>query len=247
MLECQLQQAQGDPTGEAERCLAKLGYKPSSSSDWNNQGWSRVLAGKYKDALRDFSKALNIESDNEIARVNRAHVYSKLGMRKEALGDVDYIINLDARSLSGLENKCLLYQEWNEFKQAIDWCGKAVGLYPDNAIALNNRGNAYLQSGEYELAISDFEVAIKSDAQQATAISNLDQALSELGDDDLSRAVYGRLLKATGDDRWNEKNRLPWRLKEMRLSRTMLSGNSRMLSIVRKARRGNEHGTGFVG
>lgn len=208
LLQCQLQQAEGDPTEEAERCLARLGYHPSTSSDWNNQGWSRYLGGRHQEAVTDFSKALELDDKNEKARINRANAYSELGRRKEALEDIDYILKSDASSFNGLENKCLLYIAWDKTPKALPWCDKAVTLYPDNSIGLSNRGFAYLRSGEYRLAIADFEKSITLSHEFETAISNLDHALSELGDDELWQTVYRRLRNATGDDRWSEEKRL---------------------------------------
>jgi tetratricopeptide (TPR) repeat protein len=185
-----------------------LGYEPESAPDWNNQGWSRLLAGRYEAALQDFAEAIKIDSTYKKARINRAHTYSKLGKKQEALADIDYLFTLDADSFEGLENKCQLYQDWHQFSEAVKWCDKAVTRYPEEAVAYSTRGFEHLEAGEYEPAISDFQMAIELNPSQEDAISNLDRALNEVGDDALSRGVYEHLRKVTGAARWDDNNRL---------------------------------------
>lgn len=79
ILECQMLQASGDPTGDAEACLSALGYVPQTAPDWNNQGWSRMQQGRLEEAIDDFEKAIQTDPTYKKAKINTADALSQLG------------------------------------------------------------------------------------------------------------------------------------------------------------------------
>jgi tetratricopeptide (TPR) repeat protein len=76
ILQCQLEQARGDATGKAERCLKDAGVEPHTAADWNNQGWSRLQQGRIDDAIADFTEASKIDPEYDKARINKANAWS---------------------------------------------------------------------------------------------------------------------------------------------------------------------------
>lgn len=197
VLECQLLQAKGDPTGQAEQCLAKLQISPTSPADWNNQGWSRYRSGRYSEAIVDFSKAVQLDPAYRKGLINKVVTLGMLGKHEEALSSIDNFLETNENDFDGLINKCLVYEKWRRFDLAIKWCSKAVELFPRNPIPLNNRGWAYLQSASFINAVKDFESAIMLSVSYADALANLQDTLFQLGDVDFSVSVYERLIKAT--------------------------------------------------
>ena len=63
ILECQMEEANGDPSGKGEECLRSLGIEPTTAAEWNNQGWARFNHHRYEEAISDFTHALELAPD----------------------------------------------------------------------------------------------------------------------------------------------------------------------------------------
>lgn len=173
VLQCQLEQAQGDATGDAEKCLKAAGIEPETAEDWNNQGWSRLQQGRTDEAIGDFSEALKREPTYDKARINKANALADKGDMNAALNEIALILERDPSDFAGLENRCTLLDRADRAEEGLTACSKAVDMYPAEYGAHNNRGWVNWGLGRFSEAVRDFAKATEIDPDDATALLNL--------------------------------------------------------------------------
>jgi tetratricopeptide (TPR) repeat protein len=165
------------------------------------------LRNRLKEALEYYSKAIELDPENERAYHNRGDVHYELKMFEEAITDYDKAIELDPRSAVSYKNRGNAYFKLYQFDKAIADYDKAIEIDADYALAYNNRGMAYYELYQFDKAIADYDKAIEIDADYALtykhrgftyfrlhqfekAIADLDKAM-EL-DSDLADAYNDR-------------------------------------------------------
>jgi tetratricopeptide (TPR) repeat protein len=143
--------------------------RPSDPVAQNNLGASYFLAGRANEAIRCFSRAIELKTGYFDALNNRGAAYTQTGQIVEAIGDFDKAIALKPAFAEAYNNRGAAYLNVGRLDEAIRDYSRAIELQPDYADALENRSNAYLQSERYELAIADCDKAIelKPDHQRA--------------------------------------------------------------------------------
>ncbi len=127
---------------------------------YNNRGYYLKNHNNYKDALIDYNKALEIDSDYYLAYNNRANLYLKQNENDVALKDYNKAIKLKPDFVEAYNNRgYVLYKKENN-EMALSDYNKAIELKPDFAAVYNNRGILYIKEKKYESAIKDFTTAI---------------------------------------------------------------------------------------
>ena len=128
--------------------------------------------GKYIEAIESYTRAININSDNEIAYGNRAYAYYHIGERKLAFRDIDKAIELNAKEEMAYYNRGTMYFEDGRYQEAINDFSMALRLKPKYSEAYYNRGCAYKALGNYSLAIADFSKSIEINPRKGEAYFN---------------------------------------------------------------------------
>ncbi|MEI0592785.1 tetratricopeptide repeat protein, partial [Brachyspira pilosicoli] len=55
--------------------------EPNTAYLYNDRGWVKKNAGLYKEALKDYKKALELDPDNEYAKSNIANLKKEHGLK----------------------------------------------------------------------------------------------------------------------------------------------------------------------
>ncbi|HNY50361.1 MAG TPA: tetratricopeptide repeat protein [Smithella sp.] len=113
--------------------------------------------GQYRLAIRDFSKAIELDPAYEVAYLNRGVAYEKTGDFRKAIQDYDESIRLQPRFLA-YYNKGVAHINLGEYQPAIEEFNKAIHLKAD-AYAYQNRGLAYLLQNNRKAACHDAQSA----------------------------------------------------------------------------------------
>jgi len=135
--------------------------KELSATDWFNKGLSSGISGKYREAMENFSKAIELDSKAAGAYVNRGIAYHYLGDYRQAIRDYDRAIELDPKLSRGYFNRGSAYHHLGDYRQAIRDFDRAIELDPKEARAYNNRGIAYDKLGDKQKAIADLRSAAR--------------------------------------------------------------------------------------
>ena len=136
------------------------------------QGNAKSDSGEYKEAIKDYNKAIELNPKSAIAYNNRGNAKSDSGEYEDAIKDYDKAIELDPQLAEAYYNRGLSKDYLEEYEDAIKDYDKAIELNPKSAIAYNNRGNSKYSLEEYEDAIKDYDKAIELDPKYAIAYNN---------------------------------------------------------------------------
>ncbi len=171
----------GIPINEAKNFLAY--NEPLTVGDFNRKispanaltyaAQGAFLAGKFKQALEDFQKALDLDPKYLKALIGTAKSYSALDMKKEALGAWQEVNKRDPNNLSALIHLGKLYLTDNMLDQAIDYLQKAAALNAQATEIYSDLGFAYGQQGKLNEAIAAYKKGAQLNPQDADCHYNL--------------------------------------------------------------------------
>ncbi|CAB0035055.1 unnamed protein product [Trichogramma brassicae] len=103
-----------------------------------NQGNTLMKMEKFNDALKCYSKAIEMDNRNAIFYCNRAAVYSKIGNHHSAIKDCEAALSIDPTYSKAYGRLGLAYSNLNDFKKSKEFYEKALELEPDNESFKNN-------------------------------------------------------------------------------------------------------------
>lgn len=104
---------------------------------YNHRGMARFVAGRYREALQDFSQSLRFADDNARALVNRGLCNRLLGRLPQSLKDFEDALALAPANLDGYWGRAQTCYEMGLLGRALADCEKAMSLQADFAPARN--------------------------------------------------------------------------------------------------------------
>jgi len=134
---------------------------------FNLQGETNSSKKKYSNAIKDFSRALEIHPNYVDALINRGSAYAELGRFNDALMDFNHALKFEKKDAELFNRRGEVYLQNEMYDQAIKDFTAAVVLNPMFSDAYLNRGKAYSEKGMPEEAMNDFNQAIKADSDHA--------------------------------------------------------------------------------
>ncbi|MDR2149796.1 MAG: tetratricopeptide repeat protein [Spirochaetaceae bacterium] len=172
---------------------------PALATQYFNAGVAHYEAGRYAQAAADFTRALEIEADDEASLRYRAYAYNYLKDYDKALADASRLLQLKPDNVERYRTRGLAYADKGDYDRAIADYTEALRLKPDYALAYNNRGNAYAMKGDYDRAIADYNQAIRLNPALAQAYNNRGIAYKNKRDYDRAIADYTKAISLKPD------------------------------------------------
>jgi tetratricopeptide (TPR) repeat protein len=110
---------------------------------YNGRGWALSNAGKFKDAIPDFDKAIEFEPKNGIYFKNRGNAKNKIGQYESALQDLNIAVkkNTDLHHKS-LSNRGDSYFGLGKYKEALENYEEALKVRSDFQEAIDGKQKA---------------------------------------------------------------------------------------------------------
>lgn len=165
-----------------------------SAWDYFIRGYRLGDAGNYVEAIKSYSKGIELQPDYARAYGNRGYAYIQLGEHKKAIEDCSKAIELKPDYAIAYNNRGGAYGEIGEFEQAIADLNKALMINPQFANPHRHLGNIYMQLDMRQTAVCEFSEAIRLKPDYAEAYNNRGWAYNKLGEhnkaiEDLSKAI----------------------------------------------------------
>ena len=129
------------------------------------RGISHARLGNFELAIADFSRAIEINPQDEDAYRERGNVYVATGALDKAVSDFSKMIEINAKSALGYHNRGIALTRKRENDRAISDFTAAINMDPGLSLAYAGRGAVYSEKGQYAVALLDLNKAIEIDPQ----------------------------------------------------------------------------------
>jgi len=176
-----LETATGVAYREFESGFVEWLKKDEPTSSYYDKGIEHYNAGKYQEAVDQFSTLIGIDPSRAIAFRYRGRAYVKLGEYDDAIADFSQAILLDASYDYGYHLRGEAYYRLKKYQRAIEDFDQAIRLDPTQASNYSWRAVTYYWLEKYQRAIEDYDQAIRLDPNNALAYNNRGVAYRSLG------------------------------------------------------------------
>jgi tetratricopeptide (TPR) repeat protein len=133
---------------------------PQDPNGYNIRGIAYAEAGRTREALSDFDRAIELNPQFYQAYANRGLVERNQGRYSDALVDYNRALQINPNYAIAYAGRGLSYQAQGQTELALADFNQALSLDPADSRTYYSRGLIYKAQGQDELAIADFTSAI---------------------------------------------------------------------------------------
>jgi len=163
------------------------------------QGLLFATAGKWKEAIAAYDRALAIKPDKDEAFNNKGIALRNLGRYEEAIAAYDQALAIKPDFHEAFYNKGFALGDLGRYEEEIAAYDQALAIKPDKDEAFNNKGFALRNLGRYEEAIAAYDQALAIKPDKDEAFNNKGNALDESGRYEEAIAAYDQALAIKPD------------------------------------------------
>jgi protein O-mannosyl-transferase len=165
-----------------------------------NRAISFAKENRNDEAIKDFTRALELKTDYAQAYNYRSMVYITKKRNDEAITDLNKAIGINPGYAEAYNNRGYIFMNEGRNDDAIKDFNKAIELKPDYAKTYNNRGNLFVAAKRNEEAIKDFNKAIELDANYSEAYNS--RGISFVNDKRFNEAEndFNKAIKIKADN-----------------------------------------------
>ncbi|MBW4685077.1 MAG: tetratricopeptide repeat protein [Komarekiella atlantica HA4396-MV6] len=133
------------------------------------QGVNKYEAGKFQEAVEDFTQAIQLDSQNVLAYNRRGDTFYRLGDYQKAQADSSQAILLNPQDANAYYDRGFSLYELGKYKEAIADYTQAIKLDAKNPFFYYGRGLTRIKLKDNKGAIGDFSkaIAVKPDYSEA--------------------------------------------------------------------------------
>ncbi len=174
--------------------LELIKEEPSAENYYRLGNYERIN-GNYSDAVKYYTKAIELNPDYEAAYNCRGIAYWGLKNYRDSIKDYSKCIELNPEHAMAYNNRGNSYSDLGEKGKAIEDYNKAIELNPEYTDAYYNRGTSYSDLGETGKAIEDYNKAIELNPECAEAYNNRGASYSDLGEERKAIEDYNKAIE----------------------------------------------------
>ena len=160
-------------------------FFPEDKDVWNNLGFLYSQANEQEKAVDAYKKALELDTDFQMARRNYAFSLSKLGKKDDFLPGID--------ALFARAEKNIAIKNWDQVLRISE---KLVGIVPKSFKANLYLGNAYFTLGRTDDALARYNEAIKIEPSNPALLGNMGIAYIKAKNYAMAEEAFNKLLSA---------------------------------------------------
>lgn len=157
---------------------ACIALNPVTVQHWYQRGVCRLAARDYENAIRDFTRVLQIQPDMTAALVSRGIAASEVGESQKSLDDLNHALRLGFPETRIYFIRASVQQALSNPAAAAEDIRKGMELEPSDPRSWVARGLQRLP-GDPAAALADFEAARAMDSESHDALRNIAMVLSE--------------------------------------------------------------------
>jgi tetratricopeptide (TPR) repeat protein len=141
-----------------------------------------LSTAEYEAALADYTRALELNSGDYEAYINRGNTYYALGQYDAALADYNRALELKPGIAETYYDRAIAQRALQAYQAALSDFTRALELNAGYTQAYNGRGDTYYDMGEYSTALADYTRALELNPQDATIFNSRGVTYARLGD-----------------------------------------------------------------
>lgn len=178
-----------------------------TAQDYFRRAFRANSEGHKQEAIKEYSKAIELDPSFASAYHNRGILYNNLGERQNALEDYNKVIELNPSHTFVYNSRGNLYRGLGEHQKALEDYNKAIKLDPSFATAYNGRGNTYYDLGEQQKALEDYNKAIELDSSYKFAYTGRGSIYRDLGEQQKALEDYNKAIELDLNHKLAYRNR----------------------------------------
>jgi len=175
-----------------EKLIAR---NPRDAEAFVKRGLIYESMGRAADALRDYSRAIEIDDGCFSAHYHRAVVQGRVKLFKAALADYTKAIELSPKSQAAYLGRAGVYEVLESFSSAIADYTSAISLPSPPSEAYARRGECRRKMGDYAGAAEDFLTVTQLDPRNSDAYESLGRCRAKLKKLDDAMACYSKAIE----------------------------------------------------
>lgn len=133
------------------------------------EGLSAQLSGRNEEALDNFTRAIELESEDSRPLIARGQAYCDLGRHEEAIADFTRAIEITPENVWPLIARSHAYRLSGDIEEALADCIRAIEIDPTNELFYVTLGVIYRIKGRYEEALDNLTHSIELDPSNTWA------------------------------------------------------------------------------
>lgn len=186
-----------DPGAEAIAMLRKVvAEDPNVIDGWFMLGNEYFKAGKFPEAIAQFSRALDLKPDYDLAIINMANAYRRMGRDDAALAGYERYVQIDPKNAYVRYQIGEIYMDRREWVRAEQEFAAALSIDPKLASAKVATGVLAFERGQVPQAEAILKEALALKPDVRLARFNLALIAESRGDDRGAETAYREELAA---------------------------------------------------
>jgi serine/threonine protein kinase len=165
------------------------------SRAYNKRGLAHASMRNYEQAIRDYTKAIELDRHYSEAYNNRSAAHLMMENYGQAVLDCNWALELTPHFIAALVNRGIAYTGLRNYEEALNDYNKVIELNPRNIYAYYNRGNTYVWMGNYEDALMDYTQVITLNPEFLAAYVNRGVVYDQLEDWEQALLDYDKAIK----------------------------------------------------
>ncbi len=164
--------------------------KKYNAADYYNLGFLYEQVGGKEEAMRFYTKAVQMKPDYKQALYNLANLYRDAGNYKIAMALYERLVHFHPKFVQGYLNMGLIFNALGDQQRARQFYLKVIDLDPENGDAYFNLGYLSESHGELGEAVNYYEKAVEVAPRNAESYYNLGNVYASLKQNGEAIAAY---------------------------------------------------------
>ncbi len=162
-----------------------------NSDQWHyNTGLVSMREGNSREALKHFTKAIEINPKESKYYNDRGVAYKRSGDLEKALNDYEKSLEINPHYTNALNNRGVVYLEQGRYDDALASFQEALKYGGLEGKIFTNIGIAKAAKGDHKAAVKDFNSAVSMQPVDPRSFLFMGQSLEHLGDRDKALKMY---------------------------------------------------------
>jgi Tfp pilus assembly protein PilF len=171
--------------------------KAQTADAYYRLGIFYLESGNYKQAISEFRKAIEMNSDESNYHWGMGTAYSLGGHDKEAIDELKIALKLDPKNSEAHNNLGIIYAKREQWTEAVTEFKSALAN-PEYARAYSahvNLAEAYLRQGDLNSSLEEYRMALNAKPDSDVAHAGLGRLFQLKGQTDLAIEEWEKSLK----------------------------------------------------